>query len=213
MRRTVEHPDEGLARRVVRLPEPGDGAVTVAEALRRRRSVREFRREALTLAQVADLLWAAQGSTHADGLRAAPSAGGLYPLKTYLVAGRVDELAAGIYRYRSRDHVLEPVVAGDEREELGRVAQNQDWMADAAIVIVLVADYREPMRKYGERAVRYVDLEAGHAVENVCLQAVALGLGATVVGAFHDEEVRRLLRAPELERPLCLVPVGVAAEG
>lgn len=211
MHRTVEHADEGLARHVVRLPEPGDGGVTVAEALRQRRSVREFRRETLTLAQVADLLWAGQGSTHADGMRAAPSAGGLYPLHTYLVAGRVDGLAAGIYRYRSRDHVLEPVVAGDEREELGRVAQNQDWMAEAAIVVVLVADYREPMRKYGERAVRYVDLEAGHAVENICLQAVALGLGATVVGAFHDDEVRRLLRAPELERPLCLVPVGVPA--
>lgn len=208
MRRTTEHADEGL---VVRLPEPGDGGVTVEEALRRRRSVREFQPVSLTLMQVADLLWAAQGSTDASGLRAAPSAGGLYPLRTYLVAGRVDGLDAGIYRYESGAHSLRLVVAGDEREELGRVAQNQDWMAGASVVVVFVADYREPMRKYGERAVRYVDLEAGHAVENVCLQAVALGLGATVVGAFHDDEVRRLLKAPELERPLCLVPVGVPA--
>jgi SagB-type dehydrogenase family enzyme len=211
MRRTMEHADEGLVRSAVQLPQPGDGGVTVSEALRRRRSVREFQPVSLTLVQVADLLWAAQGSTDANGLRAAPSAGGLYPLRTYLVAGRVDGLDAGIYRYESGAHSLRLVVAGDEREELGRVAQNQDWMAGASVVVVFVADYREPMRKYGERAVRYVDLEAGHAVENVCLQAVALGLGATVVGAFHDDEVRRLLRAPELERPLCLVPVGVPA--
>jgi SagB-type dehydrogenase family enzyme len=211
MPRTMRHPEGAPVRDQVWLPEPAGGDMSVADALRRRRSVRQFRRESLDLVQVADLLWAAQGWTHASGLRAAPSAGGLYPLRTYLVAGRVDGLEAGIYRYDSSDHALDLVVAGDEREELGRVAQNQDWMADASIVVVFVADYREPMRKYGERAVRYVDLEAGHAVENVCLQAVALGLGTTVVGAFHDDEVRRLLRAPELERPLCLVPVGVPA--
>jgi SagB-type dehydrogenase family enzyme len=213
MRRTMEYAEGGLAGSAVRLPEPADGDVTVSEALRRRRSVREFRREPLSLMQVANLLWAAQGSTHVGGLRAAPSAGGLYPLRTYLVAGWVEGLEAGIYRYDSAGHALELVVAGDQREELGRVAQNQDWMAGASAVVVFAADYRDPMRKYGERAVRYVDLEAGHAVENVCLQAVALGLGATVVGAFHDDEVRRLLRTPELERPLCLVPVGFPIGG
>ncbi|HKJ92707.1 MAG TPA: SagB/ThcOx family dehydrogenase [Longimicrobiales bacterium] len=212
MRKTTERSADAVELDRVSLPGPGDGGVTLAAALRGRRSVRAFLPESLELGQVADLLWAAQGATHGDGMRAAPSAGKLYPLRTYLVAGVVRGLAPGIYGYDSAAHVLEPVMEGDVREELGRVAQNQDWLAAASVVVVFTADYREPMRKYGERAVHYVDLEVGHAVENVCLQAVALGLGSTVVGRFHDDEVRRLLRASELERPLCLVPVGVPAD-
>ena len=139
------------------------------------------------------LALAAQGITHSEGLRTAPSAGALYPLEVYLVAGRVATLPAGIYRYDPRRHQLVPTVSGDRRRELTLAALHQSWIADAPAVVVIAAVFRRTSTKYGGRGERYVHIEAGHAAENVCLQAVALGLGTTIVGAFSDAEVKRLL--------------------
>ena len=181
---------------VIKLPAPRpDSKISVESALRRRRSVREFRRGALTLAETSQLLWAAQGITGPEGQRTAPSAGALYPLEVFLVTCDQDELPAGVYRYRPQGHDLIPVFQGDQRANLAGAAREQDWLKRTA-------------RKYQQRAERYLRMEAGHAAQNVHLQAVALDLGTFVVGAFDDAGVKGVLTLAVNEQPLCLMPVG-----
>jgi SagB-type dehydrogenase family enzyme len=191
------------------LPEPLDsGEISVEEALLERRSVRNYRDGALTLAEISQLLWAAQGITHPGGYRTAPSAGALYPLEVYVVAGNVEGLQAGIYKYRPQGHELEKVAGGDVRAELCAAALDQEFVEDGAAVLVFAAVYERTTGKYGERGVRYVHMEVGHAAQNVYLQAVSLGLGTVVVGAFDDDEVEKLLQMEDDERALCIMPVG-----
>ena len=193
----------------VALPEPSrEGQVAVERALAERRSVRRFAPGALPLAAVAQLLWAAQGITHPKGLRTAPSAGALYPLEVYLVASAVTGVAPGLYRYDPRRHRLALEAEGDLRERVVRVTHGQDWMGEAPAILVIAAVYGRTARKYGERAARYVHMEVGHAAQNVYLQAAALGLGTTMVGAFRDAELARALAFPRHVKPLGLLPVG-----
>jgi len=208
---TMAHEVHTLERvSAITLPAPRlDGGAALEHALAERRSVREFASGALTLPQVAQLLWAAQGVTHGDGLRTAPSAGALYPLELYVVAGAVDKLAPGIYRYVPGKHKLEPVIIGDQRRPLCAAALAQECVAAGAVVFVFTAVERRTTRKYGPRGVRYVHMEAGHAAQNLALQATALGLGSVTVGAFDDAAVARLLHLPGDEAPLYLMPVGV----
>jgi SagB-type dehydrogenase family enzyme len=193
----------------VALPRPSRaGAVSVEQALALRRSVRAFAPEALPLAAVSQLLWAAQGVTGPDGLRTAPSAGALYPLEVHLVAGAVSELRSGVYRYDPGRHRLVLESEGDARVRVARAALSQDWIAEAPAIVVLAAVHERTARKYGERAPRFVHMEVGHAAQNVCLQAVALGLGTTMVGAFRDEELAGVLGLAKHEQPLALLPIG-----
>ena len=163
-----------------------DGRMPLERAILLRRSVRDYRDEPLSLGDVAQLLWSAQGSTSPRGFRTAPSAGALYPLEVYLVAGRVDGLAPGVFRYRPDGHELLKVFEGDRRAELASAALGQSWVKDAPASIVISAVYEKTTGKYKERGNRYVHMEAGHAAQNVCLQAVALELGSVVVGAFVE---------------------------
>jgi len=191
------------------LPEPrNSGGISVEEALLERRSIRNYKNEALTLAEISQLLWAAQGITHPGGYRTAPSAGALYPLEVYVVAGNVEGLQAGIYKYRPQGHELKKVAEGDVRAELCAAALDQECIEDGAAVLVFAAVYERTTGKYGERGVRYVHMEVGHAAQNVHLQAVSLGLGTVVVGAFDDGGVEKLLQMQDDERALCIMPVG-----
>ena len=188
-------------------PEVGTG-MPVEKALQSRRSIRDFNGKPLSLPQVSQIVWAAQGMTSPEGYRTAPSAGALYPLDLHLLAGDVTGLSEGIYLYDSRQHELERVAAGDRRRELSDAAVAQGWIRTAAAVIVLAAVFRRTTRKYGERGGRYGHLEAGHAAQNVYLQATSLGLGTTTVGAFDDERVKAMLELPAEAQPLCLLPIG-----
>jgi SagB-type dehydrogenase family enzyme len=193
----------------VQLPTPRhDGEVSLEHALRYRRSIREFTRGALTLAEVGQLLWAAQGVNHATGLRTAPSAGALYPLVSYLVTGEVISLARGVYRYAPNQHALAMIGEGDHRATLSTAALGQNWIADAAAVLVLAAVYRRTTGKYGARGERYVHIEIGHAAQNVYLQAVVLGLGTTEVGAFDDRAVKTALALADDHDLLAIMPIG-----
>jgi SagB-type dehydrogenase family enzyme len=197
------------ATAAIDLPEPVlDSAAGVEQVLQERRSIRDYQDAALTVAEVGQLLWAAQGVTDPAGFRTAPSAGALYPLETYLVAGNVTGLADGIYRYSPAAHALTLVAEGDRRPELRRAALDQDSVADAAAVIALTGVYQRTAVKYGERSERYVHMEVGAAAQNVYLQATALGLGTVFIGAFRDGELRQVLQAGEDEQPLCLLPLG-----
>lgn len=193
----------------ISLPAPHhDSSFPLERALHERRSVREFGRTPLTREEVSQLLWAGQGITSRDGLRTAPSAGALYPLELYLVAGKVRDLDPGIYRYAPDGHKLVKLITGDLRHELAMAAHGQDCVAEAAAVLVFTAVERRTTRKYGNRGVRYVHIETGHAAQNVFLQATALDLVAVVVGAFEDDAIAELLHLPEGEAPLYLMPLG-----
>lgn len=197
------------APETIALPDVArDGQVPVERALAGRRSVREFAADPIPLSAVSQLLWAAQGITDPTGLRTAPSAGALYPLEVYLVAGAVSGLPAGVYHYEPRSHRLRRVLKGDARAGLAEAALDQEWLAEAPAVIVLAAVYERTERRYGERAARYVHMEAGHAAQNVYLQAESLGLGTTLVGAFRDDAVARAIGLLEPAKPLGLLPIG-----
>jgi SagB-type dehydrogenase family enzyme len=197
------------APEIFTLPAPQlAGTVSLEESLNERRSVREYSDEPLSLSVVAQLLWAAQGITNVNGYRTAPSAGGLYPLEIYLVAGRVEHLPAGIFRYVPKEHNLILINRGDYRQELSSASLDQKSVEDGAIDLVISAVNERTTQKYGERGIRYVAIETGHASQNVLLQAVVLGLGAVPIGAFDDSRVKKLLMIPEEETPLYVIPVG-----
>ena len=191
------------------LPTPlYESQTSFEETLLARRSVRAYSLEPLTLAEVSQLLWAAQGLSHPDGLRTAPSAGALYPLDIYLLAGNVTGLPVGIYHYQPRDHKLVHMGTGDKRQDLFEAALRQSPVKDAPIVFVISAVYERTTGKYGQRGIRYVHMEVGHAAQNVYLQAESLDLGTVFIGAFHEDEVKAILQMSEEDTPLGLMPVG-----
>ena len=195
----------------VKLPEPRpSGEMSVEEALAARRSVRSYQDEALSLTELAQLLWAAQGITAHWGGRTAPSAGATYPLEVYAVVGEVTGLEAGVFHYRPDGHLLVRRTAGDLRGELASAALGQGWVREAPVSLVIAARYERTTGRYGERGVRYVHIEVGHAGQNIYLQAEALGLGTVIVGAFDDQDVKTLLGIEE--EPLAIMPVGRPAD-
>lgn len=205
-------PPQGGGMNLIHLPSPRlDGPVSVERALRLRRSVRHFGSGPISLDQLGQLLWAAQGLTAAGGLRAAPSAGALYPLELIVVAGNVQGLAPGVYAYAPAGHTLAPVVAGDRRAAMAAAAFGQHWMQAAPATIVFCAVPQRTTRKYGTRGIQYVYIETGHAAQNVFLQAQALGLGAAAVGAFDEARLARALELAPRLAPLYLMPVGPPA--
>lgn len=190
------------------LPAPDlIGEIPLETSLRSRRSIRDYSQRPLAMEEISQLLWATQGVTSDAGQRTAPSAGGLYPLEVYLVT------AQGCYHYDPRHHRLEVVGADDRRASLSEAALSQEAVADAAGVFVITAVLARTEAKYGRRAERYVHLEAGHAAQNLLLQAVALELGAVPIGAFHDDAIQDVLGIPEDHAPLYLIPVGHPGRG
>lgn len=195
--------------RTIDLPDPSiTSELSVEEALARRRSVRDFKKESLSLRELGQLLWAAQGITSPGGKRTAPSAGALYPIELFVVAGEVEKLTASVYQYQPHNHKLRRVKTEDVRRQLAALAVRQDWIAEAPAVLVIAGVYERTTSKYGERGERYVHMEVGYVSQNIYLQAETLGLGTCAVGAFQDGKVRELLDLRRRERPLLLMPVG-----
>jgi len=196
---------------LVKLPLPShQGRMSVEETLQKRRTVRQFAVRSLDLAQVSQLLWAADGVSDPRGLRTAPSAGATYPLEIYLVVGErgVTGLSPGLYRYHPGAHALELTQPGELRAPVARASLHQSWMAGAPIMVVLAAEFRRCTARYGERGVMYTHLEAGAASQNLFLQAEAQGLAAGIVGAFEDRGLSRALHLPRDHAPLLIMPVG-----
>jgi SagB-type dehydrogenase family enzyme len=187
---------------------PATDGQPLEKLLQQRRSVRTFNKTQLNLTELGRLLWAAQGISHPQGLRTAPSAGALYPLELYVVAGEAEGLPSAVYRYLPEGHRLVETAPGDYRQALAGAALDQSWLSDAAVVVVFSAVYARTTHKYGERGIRYVHIEVGHAAQNLFLQAEAQALGSVVVGAFRDDEVSKVLDLPADTQPLLLMPVG-----
>jgi SagB-type dehydrogenase family enzyme len=205
---TLAMAEESAGKRIA-LPEPRrEGDLSLEAALWARRSSRGYAAEALTLAAAGQLLWAAQGVNRPGDYRTAPSAGALFPLESYLVAGGVTGLDPGVYRYRPPTHDLVQTAAGDRRAPLSRAALGQGAVRRAPAVLVLCAVFERTTGKYRRRGLQYVYMEAGHAAQNFLLQAASLGLGTVPIGAFRDAEVAAALELPPGEHPLYLLPVG-----
>jgi len=190
----------------ITLPKPKEtSSFSLEKAIAQRRSERTFINKELSLAQIGQLLWAAQGITgERNGflLRASPSAGALYPLELYVVSKE------GLFHYLVSTHQLELWIREDLRQALAQAALGQDFIASAPLCIVISAVYTRLSARYGQRGIRYAHMEAGHIAQNIHLQAVALGLGSVPVGAFVDKKVKELLNLPDEEEPLYIIPVG-----
>lgn len=192
---------------MIKLPAPKlESAVSLESAMNQRRSVREFSEEILSLEHLSQLLWAGQGITGEDGFRTAPSAGALYPIELHILVNHVQGLDAGLYHYKPESHTLEPEQYPSGNLSRGRTTYRQDWIEEAAIIIYITAVPSRTRVKYGERTERYIFLEAGHIGQNLLLQATALGLGGTPVGAFDDDQVAKLLGTKQ--KPLYIIPIG-----
>ncbi|OPX23855.1 MAG: hypothetical protein B1H03_00550 [Planctomycetales bacterium 4484_113] len=190
----------------LKLPAPQlTSDVSLEAALASRRSVRAFTAEQLTLAEIAQICWAAQGVTREKwGFRTAPSAGALYPLELYLL------MPEGVFHYIPEEHVLQVMVLEDKRGELGDAALGQNAVYAGVCTFVITGVVARTEAKYGDRARRYVHIETGHAAQNILLQAAALGLGAVPIGAFNDERVAEVLELPRGFEPVYIIPTGHA---
>jgi SagB-type dehydrogenase family enzyme len=202
----------GAGPEAVKLPAPSlKGSMSVEEALKQRRTVRHFASRSLNLNQVSQLLWGADGVSDPRGFRTAPSAGATYPLELYLVVGErgITQLAPGVYRYNPQAHALEPTAAkGDLRASVARASLHQTWMAEAPVMMVIAAEYRRCMARYGNRGIQYTHMEVGHVGQNLFLQAEAIGLACGIVGAFEDRALSQVLKLPANHEPLLVMPVG-----
>ncbi|MCX5845491.1 MAG: SagB/ThcOx family dehydrogenase [Deltaproteobacteria bacterium] len=188
---------------VINLLQPGiDGPVSIEKALLERRSVRSYKDEPLTIADISQILWAAQGITEPKrGLRTAPSARAMYLLNAYLIVGNVTGLSAGMYKYQPQGHKIVKVANGDKKADLYKaVGQVPIKNAPATLVFSGMSD-RSPNP-------RWMYLEGGHAAQNVFLQAQSLKLGTVTIGGFKDEDVRKALNLSEKEQPIYIMPLG-----
>jgi SagB-type dehydrogenase family enzyme len=190
----------------IALPKPNmAGTVSLEEAIQRRRSVRTFGARALPVETLGQLLWAGQGVTSADGKRAAPSAGALYALELYTVTD------AQVMHYLPHDHRAQTRATPDLRPQMKALALGQASVGAAPALIVVASDFSRLSARYGARATPYTDLEAGHAAQNILLQAAALGLVAVPVAAVDGPKAARALALPHGLTVVYLIPVGFPA--
>jgi len=178
------------------------GSLPLEQVMAVRRSRRDFTAQALTIEQIGQLVWAAQGHSARGGYRTAPSAGATYPLELFVLT------ADGLFRYLSDRHTLEKLTEQDLRPALASAAWGQKFIEAAPLTLVFAAQFSRTTGRYGKRGIRYVFMEAGHAAQNVHLQAEALGLGSVAVGAFDDASVGGVLSLPKKFEPIYMVTVG-----
>lgn len=180
----------------------------LTDLLKQRRSIRAFKQKAISLDELSKILWAAQGITSSLGYRTAPSAGALYPIEIYIVIGNVTSLEPGLYKYDVNKNALMLITKGKFRDELAKIALNQSWIKDAPVIIIINAILQRTTQKYGERGIQYVHIEVGSVAQNIYLQATHLNLGTTIVGAFQDKELKKLLNFNVNEDSFAMMPIG-----
>lgn len=205
-------------KQTISLPAPRlDSDFSIEEVMLKRRSHRNFVKSAISIEDLSQVLWAAYGITKPDnsreifrgGMRTAPSAGATFPLEVYAIAGKVNGLEKGVYRYIADGHKLVKVIDEDIRTELAKAAINQEMIEDAPASLFFSAVFERTMQRYGDRArERYVCMEMGHVAQNVYLQLEAMGMGTCAVGAFNDSKVSEVMNLPEGEEPLYIMPIG-----
>ncbi|HUT86298.1 MAG TPA: SagB/ThcOx family dehydrogenase [Elusimicrobiales bacterium] len=192
---------------LINLPKPSySGKTSIEQALLQRRSVRSYANKPLTLKEISQLLWATQGITNKSGFRTAPSAGANYPLELYAIIQNADGVSRGIYKYIPQGHKLKKVRETDKIDFENMSLQS--WISKSPVIFAITAIYERITKRYGERAAKYVHMEAGHAAQNLQLQGISLNIGSCVVGAFSDDEISKMLGLSKTEKPLYLIPTG-----
>lgn len=190
-------------------------AMSLDKTLRQRKSIRDFQARPISKGQLAYLLWASTGIQRIeDGyeFRTAPSAGALYPIETYVVVNNVKSLEPGVYHYSIRAHLLEQLVQRDLRQQIVAAALGQGMCATAAAVFIWSAIFERCKWKYGQRAYRYIYLDAGHIAENLALATVSLNLGTCEIGALYDDHINAIIGIDGTEEStICMAVVGVPA--
>ncbi|MFC1509630.1 SagB/ThcOx family dehydrogenase [Candidatus Omnitrophota bacterium] len=189
---------------IIKLPKPKEkGSLSLEETIKKRRSERSLLGQELTLEQISQLLWSCQGITNEErGFRSAPSAGATYPLEVYLAT------KDGLFLYLPHSHSIKRLKDKDLREELKDASFGQSFVKDAAVDIIICAEFERTTSRYGAKGETYVYIEVGHAAENLHLQVVAEGLGSVPVGAFSESEVKDVLGLPDNIIPVYIIPVG-----
>jgi len=199
--------------KTVQLPSQlQEATIGFAEVLGRRKSIRAFSNQPLSLVDLAFLLWASTGiqrTEHGYEFRTAPSAGALYPIETYIAANNVEDLKKGIYHYNIKNHLLEEIKTGDFGADLAHAALDQKMCSTASVVFVWTAVFGRSKWKYAQRAYRYIYLDAGHVAENLALAAASINCGSCQVGAFFDDEINSIVGIDGTEESaICLSVVG-----
>ena len=207
----------------IKLPVPfHDSKVSLEKALSNRRSIRKYSQDSLSMQEISQILWAAQGITKIKenppsswrgeewmgGRRTAPSAGGLYPIELYIAIGKVKGLSQGLYKYHPKQHSIIKVLEGDKRVAISNAALKQSCVKRGAVNIIIVGVYKITEYKYGKRAEQYVQIECGAVCQNIYLQSYTLDLGTVFVGAFKDDLLKSILNIPEDKYPLGIMPIG-----
>lgn len=188
--------------------------MSLDKTLRQRKSIRDFRDKPISMGQLAYLLWASTGIQRIEGgyeFRTAPSAGALYPIETYVIANNVKALERGAYHYAIRPHQLELLEQRDLSRQIAAAALGQEMCAAAVAVFIWTAVFERCKWKYGQRAYRYIYLDAGHIAENLALAAVSLNLGSCEIGALYDDHVNAIIGIEGSEEStICMAAVGVS---
>jgi len=188
------------------------GNLSVIDALKQRKSIRDFARGlSVSRQHLSFLLWAAGGIQRKEmgfEFRTVPSAGALYPIETYIVVNNVADLASGVYHYNIRQHSLEELILGDYAGQTARAALDQGICAEAGVVFIWTAVFSRSRWKYKQRAYRYIYLDAGHMAQNLALASTSLGLGCCHIGALFDEEVNRIIGVDGIEESVVYMSVA-----
>jgi SagB-type dehydrogenase family enzyme len=204
------------------LPDPRElpyGNEALRDVIDRRASLRDYTDAALSLDELAYLLWCAQGVKRVvpgrATFRTVPSAGARHPFETVILANRIDGLPVGLYQYLAVEHRLAAIDAdADTAERLVGACYGQAMVKTAAATFIWVADRYRMAWRYGERGIRYLHLDAGHICQNLYLAAESIGAGACAVAAFYDEQVNEILGLDGVDRfAVYLAPVGKRAAG
>jgi SagB-type dehydrogenase family enzyme len=200
------------------LPSPDTyGNITLEKVLSHRRSHRSFLKNAIVAEDLSQILWAAYGITRPlqgysqmrGGLRTVPSAGATYPLELYALIGDVKNIKPGVYRYLSQTHEIIRIIDRDIKKELSTAAYNQEMISNAPACLFYSAIFSRSTKRYGDRGYkRYVCMDLGHSAQNVYLQAEALNIGTCAIGAFDDLKVKEVMKLPDEEEPLYIMPIG-----
>jgi SagB-type dehydrogenase family enzyme len=180
------------------------------EALKIRKSIRTYQNKPIQKETLSYLLWASTGISRREQgyeFRTAPSAGALYPIETYLVVNNVEEIPTGVYHYNIQNHYLELLKEGDYAVETANAALEQRMCIEAPVVFIWTAVFERMKWKYGQRAYRYIYLDAGHMAENLALTATSIGLGSCQIGALYDDEVNQVIGVDGIEESVIYMSV------
>ena len=199
------------SKEIISLPKPNlKSNMTVEQAIAKRRSIRKYANKPLTLEQLSQILWAAQGKSGPERHHhAAPSAGGIHPLQLYIIATNVSELNKGIYKYDPQKNSLSLKHSNHKRDNVHQAAYGQSAILSAPVILVFVAQFQKTMNKYGPKAKAFVYTDLGHSAENVYLQATALGIGTVAMGGIEEKKITEILELPEDEDVIYLMPLGI----